>query len=52
MALALAYRENSNPEELTSARGDIVKRAFWHCSVMETLVDPNPTTYAEGTHKL
>lgn len=27
---------SSNPGELTSPRGDIIRRAFWHCSIMET----------------
>lgn len=28
----------SNPEELTTHRGDLIRRAFWHCSIMETYV--------------
>lgn len=27
---------SSNPGELTSTQGDIVRRAFWHCSIIET----------------
>ena len=27
---------HSKPSELSSSRKDLVRRAFWHCSMMET----------------
>ncbi|KUI65989.1 hypothetical protein VM1G_01360 [Cytospora mali] len=30
----------SHPEELTSTRGDIIRRAFWHCYIIETSFSP------------
>ena len=31
----------SKPAEIPSPRGDLIRRAFWYCSMIETYV-PNP----------
>ncbi|KAI0478711.1 hypothetical protein GGR56DRAFT_336009 [Xylariaceae sp. FL0804] len=37
-SLACQALLTSNPKELTTHRGDLVRRAFWHCSLMETCI--------------
>lgn len=45
-----ANLENSNPGELTSTQGDIIRRAFWHCSIMETSVTSLSSGCTQLTH--
>lgn len=42
----------SNPEELTTHRGDLVRRAFWHCSIMETYLNMELNIPRTGIDKL
>ncbi|XDG10422.1 hypothetical protein ABKA04_010037 [Annulohypoxylon sp. FPYF3050] len=42
----------SNPEELTTHRGDLVRRAFWHCSIMETCLNMELNIPQTGLNKL
>ncbi|VBB73360.1 Putative protein of unknown function [Podospora comata] len=35
-SLALQALITSNPGELSSPRADLIRRAFWHCSILET----------------
>ncbi|KAI1336423.1 hypothetical protein F5Y15DRAFT_427096 [Xylariaceae sp. FL0016] len=37
-SLACQALLTSTPEELGTNRGDLIRRAFWHCSIMETYV--------------
>lgn len=32
----IAAKVGSNPGELSSPRVDMIRRAFWHCSILET----------------
>ncbi|KAM7221575.1 hypothetical protein V8F06_002966 [Rhypophila decipiens] len=38
-SLACQALITSNPGELSSPRADLIRRAFWHCSVMETCLN-------------
>ncbi|KAI1634350.1 hypothetical protein F4809DRAFT_643573 [Biscogniauxia mediterranea] len=43
---------DSNPEELTTHRGDLIRRAFWHCSIMETCLHLELNLPLTGLDKL
>ncbi|OTB05460.1 hypothetical protein M426DRAFT_135847 [Hypoxylon sp. CI-4A] len=51
-SLACQALLTSNPEELTTHRGDLVRRAFWHCSIMETSLDMELNIPRTGLDKL
>ncbi|KAI2616983.1 hypothetical protein GGS26DRAFT_603302 [Hypomontagnella submonticulosa] len=51
-SLACQALLTSNPEELTSRRGDLVRRAFWHCSIMETCLNMELNIPQTGLDKL
>lgn len=38
-SLACQALITSNPSELSSPRGDLIRRVFWHCSIMETCLN-------------
>ncbi|KAM7193471.1 hypothetical protein V8F20_008374 [Naviculisporaceae sp. PSN 640] len=38
-SLACQALITSNPSELSSPRADLIRRAFWHCSIMETCLN-------------
>ncbi|KAK3336255.1 hypothetical protein B0T19DRAFT_34219 [Cercophora scortea] len=38
-SLACQALITSSPDELSSPRADLVRRAFWHCSIMETCLN-------------
>ncbi|KAI0172277.1 hypothetical protein GGR52DRAFT_462053 [Hypoxylon sp. FL1284] len=42
----------SKPEELRTHRGDLVRRAFWHCSIMETCLNMELNIPRTGLDKL
>ncbi|KAI2621106.1 hypothetical protein GGR54DRAFT_639234 [Hypoxylon sp. NC1633] len=42
----------ANPEELTTHRGDLIRRAFWHCSIMETCLNMELNLPRTGLDKL
>ncbi|KAI0882752.1 uncharacterized protein GGS22DRAFT_40096 [Annulohypoxylon maeteangense] len=51
-SLACQALLTSNPEELTTHRGDLVRRAFWHCSIMETCLNMELNIPQTGLNKL
>ncbi|KAI6087819.1 hypothetical protein F4821DRAFT_99964 [Hypoxylon rubiginosum] len=51
-SLACQALLTSNPEELTTHRGDLVRRAFWHCSIMETCLNMELNIPRTGLDKL
>ncbi|KAI1373661.1 hypothetical protein F4677DRAFT_428776 [Hypoxylon crocopeplum] len=51
-SLACQALLTSNPEELTTHRGDLVRRAFWHCSIMETCLNMELNLSRTGLDKL
>ncbi|KAI0140115.1 hypothetical protein F4776DRAFT_577469 [Hypoxylon sp. NC0597] len=51
-SLACQALLTSNPEVLTTHRGDLVRRAFWHCSIMETCLNMELNIPRTGLDKL
>ncbi|KAI5920799.1 hypothetical protein F4810DRAFT_399752 [Camillea tinctor] len=51
-SLACQALLTSNPEELTTHRGDLIRRAFWHCSIMETCLHLELNLPLTGLDKL
>ncbi|KAI1770854.1 hypothetical protein F4818DRAFT_431242 [Hypoxylon cercidicola] len=51
-SLACQALLTSNPEELATHRGDLVRRAFWHCSIMETCLNLELNIPRTGLDKL
>ncbi|KAB5530349.1 hypothetical protein GE09DRAFT_389426 [Coniochaeta sp. 2T2.1] len=54
-SLALQALISCKPAELQSPRGDLIRRAFWHCSMMETCITLElgmPTTGLERLEQI
>ncbi|KAI1079428.1 hypothetical protein F5B20DRAFT_163700 [Whalleya microplaca] len=51
-SLACQALLTSNPEELSTHRGDLIRRAFWHCSIMETCLNLELNIPLTGLDKL
>ncbi|KAI8959961.1 hypothetical protein F5Y11DRAFT_284480 [Daldinia sp. FL1419] len=51
-SLACQALLTSNPDVLTTHRGDLVRRAFWHCSIMETCLNMELNMPRTGLDKL
>ncbi|KAI1807632.1 hypothetical protein F4811DRAFT_446564 [Daldinia bambusicola] len=51
-SLACQALLTSNPDVLTTHRGDLVRRAFWHCSIMETCLNLELNIPRTGLDKL
>jgi hypothetical protein len=50
-SLACQALITSNPGELSSPRADLIRRIFWHCSIMETY-SPHPQPECVSTSNL
>ncbi|KAI2771556.1 hypothetical protein F4815DRAFT_496874 [Daldinia loculata] len=51
-SLACQALLTSNPDVLTTHRGDLVRRTFWHCSIMETCLNMELNISRTGLDKL
>ncbi|OTB19643.1 hypothetical protein K445DRAFT_53054 [Daldinia sp. EC12] len=51
-SLACQALLTSNPDVLTTHRGDLVRRTFWHCSIMETCLNMELNIPRTGLDKL
>lgn len=51
-SLACQALLTSNPGELTSPRADLIRRLFWHCSIMETCLNLELNLPLTGLDKL
>ncbi|KAI0110084.1 hypothetical protein F4814DRAFT_389887 [Daldinia grandis] len=51
-SLACQALLTSNPDILTTHRGDLVRRTFWHCSIMETCLNMELNIPRTGLDKL
>ncbi|KAI0017415.1 hypothetical protein F4780DRAFT_755800 [Xylariomycetidae sp. FL0641] len=51
-SLACQALLTSNPEELSSHKGDLLRRAFWHCAIMETALNLELSIPLTGLDKL